>query len=279
MGSFGFGVAELSVQVEGQGCWRQRSSFAPSSSATLLLRAETSSETLRPPGTPIVECDTWAAFSKGGSLCLLSQLRSWSPREVACIELRQGSPEGRLLMRPGLEVDPLDYPLDQLLTIHLLQEHGGLLLHAACVAMGGRAYVIAGPSGEGKTTFARAAADVDSVTVLTDERVVLRKRDGRWVAYGTPWSGEGHFTNPGSAPLAGIYLLEKSDQDHVRPLSPVRAMASLTRCHFPAAWIGNTASQIAPLEELVADVPCFALRTRLHGKAHCLVLGAEEPGC
>lgn len=279
MSSFGFSVAGLSVEVAGPGAFRQREHFAPTGPATLRLRSEFTAEVMRPKGQAIIECDTWAAFAGDDSLSLVSQLRSWSPREVARVDLDSQGRDGRLLIRTGLEVDPLDYPLDQLLTIHLLQKHGGLLLHAACVVSNGRAFVVAGPSGEGKTTFARAASQHSELTVLTDERVVLRKCDGQWFAYGTPWVGEGRFSDAGSAPLSGIFLLKKSDRDELTVLSPIRALASLVGCHFPAGWIGDTASQLEPLEELVADVRCSRLRTRLGGDALELVLESESESC
>ena len=188
---------------------------------------------------------------------------------------------GTLLMRPGLTQDPLDYPLDQLLAIHLLHQRGGLLLHAACLMHQGRTFVVAGPSGAGKTTLARAAAALPGVTVLTDERVVVRRHEGRWFADGTPWMGEGLFAHPASGPLAGIFILDKSNVDHVEQLSPVRAMAALLGCHFPAAWHANAQDQLKPVEELIAAVPAYRLQTRLGGVAHRLVVagGQSYPGC
>jgi hypothetical protein len=136
----------------------------------------------------------------------------------------------------------------------------------------GRAVVVAGPSGEGKTTLACAASVLPGVTVLTDERVALRRAGRRWIADGTPWPGQGRFARAASAPVAGVFVLHKSDRVEASSLTPIRALAGLVRCHFPAGWIGGEAAQLEPLEALVRDVPCFRLRTRLGGDAHLVVV-------
>ncbi|MHC5058808.1 MAG: hypothetical protein ACYTKD_29475 [Planctomycetota bacterium] len=69
---------------------------------------------------------------------------------------------------------------------------GGLALHASCVARGdgrdARAFVLAGPTGAGKTTAAGHAAAAGA-RVIADDLVMLR-RDGdapEWRASGLPW--------------------------------------------------------------------------------------------
>jgi len=100
---------------------------------------------------------------------------------------------------------------------------GGLALHASCVACGdgqdARAFVMAGPSGAGKTTAAGHAA-AGGARVIADDLVMLRRDDGepRWRASGLPWE-------------AGVSPVEKGDP--VRAAALVRIMPapeySLTR--------------------------------------------------
>src|SRR5207245_52674 len=95
------------------------------------------------------------------------------------------------------------YPADQLLVIHALGLADGFLAHAA--ALGGRdgAYLLPGPSGAGKTTLSIAAHDAGA-RVLSDERTVVRRgRDG-WLVGGTPWPGEGGYSENVTLPLRGI---------------------------------------------------------------------------
>lgn len=54
-------------------------------------------------------------------------------------------------------------------------------LHASCVAAGGRAVLIAGPSGSGKSDLALRLLD-RGFTLVSDDRTILRKDGDRLVA-------------------------------------------------------------------------------------------------
>ena len=54
-------------------------------------------------------------------------------------------------------------------------------LHASCVASGGRAVLIAGPSGSGKSDLTLRLIDRGFVLV-SDDRTILRKEDGKLIA-------------------------------------------------------------------------------------------------
>jgi hypothetical protein len=113
-----------------------------------------------------------------------------------------------------------EYALDSLLRVLLswkLLSHEGFLLHAATIVRNGKAYVFTGRSGAGKST---AAAMSPEGSVLTDEISLLRRENGVWRAYGTPFWGE--FKAAGSntsAPVAGIYRLLQAAEHEVTPLS------------------------------------------------------------
>jgi len=95
---------------------------------------------------------------------------------------------------------PLEFPLDELLMINLLARGRGVEVHGCGVIdWNGSAYLFAGQSEAGKSTSARLW-DREGATVLGDDRVVLRLREGRVWVYGTPWHGDEEFASPASAP-------------------------------------------------------------------------------
>jgi hypothetical protein len=111
----------------------------------------------------------------------------------------------------------------------LLAGQGGFLLHSASALRNTRAYLFFGRSGAGKSTILRLAPP--DVTLLTDEVSYVRKEGDRFVAYGTPFTGE--LDRPGdnvSAPLCGLYSLVQGRENRVEPLPPAEAVHALLEC-------------------------------------------------
>ena len=102
----------------------------------------------------------------------------------------------------------------------------------------------------GKTTIARLApADA---TLLTDEASYVRKVDGQYFAYGTPFAGE--LGAPGkniSAPVAALYLLKKAAENRIEEMTRrMRFSASCGTFSFlriSPTWCARCLSRLVPL--------------------------------
>ena len=157
----------------------------------------------------------------------------------------------------GASVYPLDYPLDELLLTNWLSLGRGVEVHAcAVVDRDGRGYLFAGHSGAGKTTMARQWLRQAGVSVLSDDRVVLRKIDGRIWMYGTPWHGDEPLASPARAPLTRGFVLEHGSRNQVAQVSGARAVAKLLARSFPPFWSATGLDvTVALLAEVVERVP------------------------
>jgi len=162
---------------------------------------------------------------------------------------------------PSDAVYALQYPLDELLMIHLLSQGKGVEIHgAALLDRAGRAYVFAGQSGAGKSTLARLWVDRDDVTLLSDERVVLRTDRDRVTVYGTPWHGDALLASPLCGELAAVFFLNHAPAHAVVPADGPLAAARLFSCAFlpfhSAAAVDRT---LAAVEQVTRDAPCYDL--------------------
>jgi hypothetical protein len=132
-----------------------------------------------------------------------------------------------------LPVYPLQYPLDELLMVHLLSQGRGVEVHGSgIVSADGVGTLFAGQSGAGKTTMAKLWLSEPDVTILSDERVILRQEgDDVWM-YGTPWHGDGRIANRGRARLGRIFFLRHAARNEVTSLSRIASIARLFACGF-----------------------------------------------
>jgi hypothetical protein len=158
----------------------------------------------------------------------------------------------------GLLPDPLEFPLAQVLMVCLLARGRGLLVHACGVDDGGRGTLFAGNSTHGKTTTARLWGE--QATVLNDERIVLRHREGRFWMYGTPWHGDYPCVTAQGVPLEKVFFLRHGEDNRARRVVGAGAASMLlTRC-FPPFWDATGMDFTLDFcAQLAEAVPCYEL--------------------
>jgi hypothetical protein len=156
---------------------------------------------------------------------------------------------------------PLGYPLDELLFIHLLAQGHGVELHGCGVAdRSGDGYLFVGQSGAGKSTTARLWNSEAGVTILSDDRIVVRDIDGEMMIYGTPWHGGELFASSGPARLAGICFLRHGPSHRLKSTTAVEAAARMFACSFVPVYDAHAIEfTLAFLETITRRVPCHEL--------------------
>jgi hypothetical protein len=156
--------------------------------------------------------------------------------------------------------NPVSYPLDQLLMMYTLASREGALIHAAGMDINGRGCIFPGRSGAGKSTLSRQFRNQQGVEIFSDDRMVVRKIDAVFQAFGTPWPGDEKVAVNKSAPLSGIFFIYHAPTNHIKELTPRTALEKL----FPLTSIPWYDRQCMPpilscLEDLVNHIPAFEL--------------------
>lgn len=161
----------------------------------------------------------------------------------------------------------------------------GLVLHASAVALDGRAYLFSAPSGTGKSTHTRLwCREYPDAKVFNDDKPALRRLDGKWYAYGTPWSGKDHQNINLKTPLAGICFLKQGAENSIRRLTPPEAVTKLIH---QTMRVFDTESEtdlmLKQVERLVREIPIWELSATMEPEAAHLSFdtmrrGAEEVG-
>jgi hypothetical protein len=209
----------------------------------------------------------WSAFAAptGTKFYFCSPTLGTSPYKAAWFD--PSFERGHIVLRRGCfaidqAVFPLEYPIDELAMMHRLSRGEGVELHAlGLVDYDGSGYLFLGHSGAGKSTTARLWQSEPGVKLLSDDRIILRKKDSQYWMYGTPWHGDAGVSSQGCAPLSALFLLEQAPANQILPLPGAIAAAELFARSFLPHYIGDGIRfTLNFFEELTRSIPCSVFR-------------------
>ncbi len=214
----------------------------------------------------VFQSGSWKAFRRDNRLRISEESSYSSTAQGWVIDFEPGSVV-RLSFphvsehngEPVASWNPLLYPFDQILLIHLFHRFDAILMHSVGFVLDGVGIVSVGKSGAGKSTLANIIEPAGA-RVLSDDRIVVRRRDGQQYLYGTPWPGDaGHARNEGH-PLSHLLFLVQSEENKLVPLSPFEAAQRLMPvCSIPWYDEGMITAYFAIIDRIVRDIPCAEL--------------------
>jgi hypothetical protein len=150
-------------------------------------------------------------------------------------------------------------PIVEVCLLTRLAREGGLLLHSAGVLSLTGGYIFTGASGAGKSTLS-GFFDTRGASVLSDERMIIRKSGETFVIHGTPWVGSGAYAKNESGLLTELFCISHGPQHQIESLPPSAVLSFLLPQCFLPHW-DRTAmeSTLAFLSDLIAHIPCQRL--------------------
>lgn len=167
---------------------------------------------------------------------------------------------GKKVLNRANVVYVLKHPFGEILMINLLAKGRGVMVHACGIVSCGKGFIFTGKSGAGKSTIADLWKTKDEVSVLSDDRIIVRKMEGRFWMYGTPWHGEANLCSPEKALLKKIFFLKHAQKNSVKKMTPMEAASQLMVCSFPTFWDKKGMEfTLGFIDELVTEVPCYEL--------------------
>lgn len=112
---------------------------------------------------------------------------------------------------------------------YLFKKANGIVFHCSAIAMDEKGYLFTGRSGAGKSTHARLWRECfgNRVVTINDDKPVIRKIDGKYYVYGTPWTGKHKLGANVKAEVKGVVEIIKDKNNKLEKMSTVEALSNV----------------------------------------------------
>ena len=100
-------------------------------------------------------------------------------------------------------------------------DNGVFVLHSSALAVDEEAFLFTAPSGTGKSTHARLYREVflDRVTMINDDKPVIKKLGDEFYVYGTPWNGKHRIGSNKRFKVKAICQINRGKENTIEEIS------------------------------------------------------------
>ena len=181
---------------------------------------------------------------------------------------------------PLLSDDTCEYYCTAQSFYRQLVNFDGLVLHSSAVMMDGKTFLFTAPCGTGKSTHTAFWLKQfgDRASILNDDKPALRRINGIWYAYGTPWSGKNDISINTRAPIAGICVLNRGEENIIEryygPLAVCDILNQTTRSKSPVFML----KILTLIDKLLSEVPIWRMECNTDPEAALVSYRAMSGG-
>jgi len=144
-----------------------------------------------------------------------------------------------------------------------------ILLHSAALSVDGQAYLFSANSGTGKTTHMTLWLDKfgERAFVINGDKPIIRKKDGVFYVFGTPWCGKEGLNRNSGVPLKGICILERAEKNTASPVNGRDAMLFLLTQTVHPSKKELSCLMLDNLGQLIEKIPVYRLGCNMEPEA------------
>ncbi len=141
-----------------------------------------------------------------------------------------------------------------------LLRRGGIFLHASFVSAKGGAVLFTGKKQIGKSTQAALWEKYRGAETVNGDRALLRKENGVWRAWGSPYCGTSGICKSADLPVRAVVLLSQAKCSSADIASGREALAALLDgCSYDTGDKRQTERLLDICGEIIASVPFYKL--------------------
>ncbi len=143
---------------------------------------------------------------------------------------------------------------------HMLLSKKGLILHSSLVSTKYGAILFTAPSGTGKSTQGELWRKYRNAEVINGDCSLIRKYNGKYTAFGLPYSGTSGICINKRVPIAAVVYLGQAKQNTLKKLTGAAAFKAVFEGTKINLWDKNDTLEASNLiMSFLSEIPVFRL--------------------
>lgn len=143
----------------------------------------------------------------------------------------------------------------------MVSNRGIFLFHCCALEVEGKAYLFTANSGTGKSTHGRLWMEAfgEKVKVLNGDKPLIKQKNGKMYIFGTPFTGKERWGYNGSAPIAGVCFIRRSEKNSIERITSTQGMIKAYSQTLIPSDPESASVIIKELTYLLESVPLYSL--------------------
>ena len=146
---------------------------------------------------------------------------------------------------------------------NVLINHQGFILHSSFISWQNNGILFTAPSGTGKSTQADLWKKYEDADIYNGDRTIIRKIEGKYYGFGSPYAGSSGIYRNESAPIKAIVVIDQGPDNVIRRLRGREAFLPLFRETLMNTWNKEYMEKMtALLMDAACQIPIYHLSCR-----------------
>ncbi len=165
---------------------------------------------------------------------------------------------------PNLSLDECEYFYTASYFYTEIIKFNGVMLHASAVQYENFAYLFSADSGTGKSTHTHLwLQKFPEAQILNDDKPAIRFKDGKFFAYGTPWSGKNDESINTATEIAGITFILRGENNKIEKITGESALTDFLNQTVRPNKKEYMISFMETLDKILTEIPLFRLKCNI----------------
>lgn len=151
----------------------------------------------------------------------------------------------------------------------IMPTYDTIVFHGSVIAVDGEAYLFTAKSGTGKSTHTMLWRELfgERAVMVNDDKPLLKITENGVIAYGSPYNGKHHLGCNMSAPLKGICILHRGQENTISQISKSQAYAMLMQQVYRPKDGAQLAKVLKLIDRLSQNTGLFELHCNMDPEA------------